>query len=300
MKTILSIAVLFVAAALLSFRHKQQGIIPHYEHVIIVMEENHAYSELIGSNNAPYINKLAKDGALFTDSHGIGHPSQPNYLALFSGSTQGVKGDECLQRGTPFKTSNLGAALLAKKLTFKGFAQTMPAPGFLGCTSGFHQLTVGALYARKHCPWVNWLGTGPNCIPASLSVPMTAFPKDFDKLPTVAFVVPNMDYDMHNIGLPGNAAAIRRGDHWLKDNLSDYADWAKHHKSLLIVTFDEDDYDPQNGNHIATIFYGDKVKSGEYSEPITHYSVLHTLEEMFGLPADDDKSAAPITDVWKN
>ncbi|MBS1531990.1 MAG: acid phosphatase [Bacteroidetes bacterium] len=272
--------------------------IPVYSHIIIVMEENHAFHQVIGSPNAPYINELAKNGVLFTDSHGVGHPSQPNYLALFSGSMQGVTGDGCLI-GRQFKTPNLGAALIAKKLSFTGYAQTMPKEGFLGCTYRFHNLTVGNLYARKHAPWVNWIGTGENSIPAKYSQPMTVFPKSFDKLPTVSFVVPDMDHDMHNIGLPGDAAAIRRGDKWLKENLRDYAEWAKSNNSLLIVTFDEDNYDTKNDNKIATIFYGDKLKKGEYNEHITHYVILHTIEAMYGLPSDDKVSAAPITDVWK-
>lgn len=273
--------------------------IPAYSHVIIVMEENHAFHQVIGSANAPYINELAKDGALFTDSHGVSHPSQPNYLALFSGSTQGVTSDVCLAGHAPFKTPNLASALFAKKLTFAGYAQNMPKEGFLGCTMGFHNLTVGNLYARKHTPWVNWIGTGENSIPATDSRPMTAFPKSFDKLPTVSFVIPDMDHDMHNIGLPGNAAAIRRGDKWLEENLRAYAQWAKSNNSLLIVTFDEDNYDDENDNKIVTIFYGDKLKKGEYNEHITHYNILHTIEAMYGLPSADNASAAPITDVWK-
>lgn len=288
-----------IASSVLFTSFQQQNDIPHYDHVVVVVEENHAFSELIGSANAPFINELAMGGTLFTDSHGIGHPSQPNYLALFSGSTQGVKGDGCLQRVTPFKTPNLGAALISKGLTFKGYAQTMPAVGFLGCTSGSSSVTVGHLYARKHTPWVNWLGTGHNCIPDSLSVPMTAFPKNYKKLPTISFVVPNMDYDMHNIGILGNGAAIRRGDNWLKENLGDYAKWAKKHNSLLIVTFDEDDYDSENGNRIATIFYGANLNEMKYNKTINHYYVLHTLEVMYGLPSDDKISAAPISDIWK-
>jgi acid phosphatase len=296
-----SILIGFISISVLSSSsHQGQSDIPRYDHVVVVIEENHAYNELIGSPNAPYINELVKEGTLFTDSHGIGHPSQPNYLALFSGSTQGVKGDGCLLKSTPFKTPNLGAALLHKGLTFKGYAETMPAIGFLGCTSSSSSVTIGHLYARKHTPWVNWLGTGTNCIPDSLSVPMTEFPKNFKKLPTVSFVVPNMDNDMHNIGMAGSAAAISRGDQWLKKNISDYAKWAKKHNSLLIVTFDEDDYDSKNGNRIATIFYGDKVNTMEYSKSINHYHILHTLEVMYGLPSDDNISAAAISGIWQN
>jgi len=279
-------------------RAQDQQSIPRFDHIIIVIDENHAYSQLIGSPNAPFINRLAKGGALFTNSHGVGHPSQPNYLALFSGSIQNVKGDGCLEGITPFKTPNLGASLFSKGYSFKGYAQTMPSSGYLGCTYRSSFRTVGHLYARKHTPWVNWVGSGTNAIPASASVPVTDFPKDLDKLPTVAFVIPNMDYDMHNIGLPGDAAAIRRGDHWLKDHLEVFAEWAKKHNSLLIVTFDEDNYDPQNGNRIPTIFYGAKIVLGKYNFPINHYNVLHTLESIYGLPSTDNIVAAPISGVW--
>ncbi|MGH2643949.1 MAG: alkaline phosphatase family protein, partial [Chitinophagaceae bacterium] len=74
--------------------------LPKPDHIIVVIDENKGYDQIIGASQAPYINQLAKEGALFTDSHGVQHPSQPNYLAFFSGSTQGVKGDECLQDST--------------------------------------------------------------------------------------------------------------------------------------------------------------------------------------------------------
>jgi len=297
MKPLKAIIAILLIGSMLSFDSPPGGI-PRYRHVIIVMEENHAYNELIGSSNSPFISMLARNGASFTDSHGIGHPSQPNYLAFFSGSTQGVIDDQCLDKVSPYHTPNLAAALLKKRLTFKGYAQTMPSAGYMGCLRLLSNITGGSLYARKHCPWVNWIGTGENNIPASVSVPFTSFPKDFNKLPAVSFVIPDMDYDMHNIGGPGDTAAIKRGDKWLKDNLSAYAAWAKKHNSLLIVTFDEDDYNPQNNNHIPTIFYGAKVKTGQYGQTINHNNVLHTLEVMYGLPAADDVSAAPINDVW--
>src|SRR3569833_3040449 len=106
----LSSIIALVAIACLSL--KDPTSIPQYKHVIIVMEENHDYNALIGSPNAPYITSLSENGVLFTDSHGITHPSQANYLALFSGSTQGVKGDGCLESVTPYHTANLGAALI--------------------------------------------------------------------------------------------------------------------------------------------------------------------------------------------
>jgi acid phosphatase len=107
-----------------------------------------------------------------------------------------------------------------------------------------------------------------------------------------------MDNDMHNIGFQGDAAAIRRGDHWLQEYLSAYAEWAKKHNSLLIITFDEDDYDSGNGNKIPTIFYGDKLNTGLNNTTINHYNVLHTLQSMFGLPFTDNVVAPPVTGIW--
>src|SRR4051794_28596939 len=72
--------------------------IPQFDHVVIVVEENHSYDEIIGAADLPYINGLAANGALFTQSFAISHPSQPNYLALFSGSTQGVTTDGVLPK----------------------------------------------------------------------------------------------------------------------------------------------------------------------------------------------------------
>jgi hypothetical protein len=271
--------------------------LPKPDHIIIVMEENHGFDEVINSADAPYITQLSKEGALFTDSHGVAHPSQPNYLAIFSGSTQGVKGDDCLDSETPYTTPNLGAALSENNLTFKGYAQTMPSQGFLDCVYLKSTVTGQDLYARKHAPWVNWQGDGENNIPAAASLPMTSFPKDFNKLPTVAFVIPDMDHDMHNIGAPGDKAAIQRGDLWLKENLDAYVQWAKEHNSLLIVTFDEDDFKPVN--HIPTIFVGGVIKPGKYDATINHYSVLHSIEAMYGLPVADTTNADVIKGVWK-
>ncbi|ANI90793.1 hypothetical protein A9P82_13880 [Arachidicoccus ginsenosidimutans] len=283
---------------LFSCKSKTTATIPRPKHLIIVIDENHKYDEIIGSPNAPYITSLSKEAALFTDSHGVIHPSQPNYLAFFSGSVQDVTDDRCLDSVTPYTTKNLGASLIAKGFTFKGYAQGLPSVGSKICRDSVSALTHGTVYGRKHCPWINWQGNGENNFPDSLSLPMTAFPKDFNQLPDVAFVIPDMDHDMHNIGKPGDSAAIKRGDDWLKENLSAYIEWAKTHNSMFILTFDEDDMTATN--RIPTFIVGPQVKPGEYAEHINHFDVLRTLEKMYGLPpCVQDTSAHEITDVWK-
>ena len=269
------------------------------DHLIIIMEENHKYNEIIGSPSAPFITSLSKKAAVFTDSHGITHPSQPNYLAIFSGSTQRVMGDDNLESITPFTSPNLAAALIKKGFTFRGYAQSIPSIGSKVFYDSSSSLTNGTVYARKHCPWINWQGNKENNIPDSLSRSMNDFPTDYTQLPTVAFVIPDMDHDMHNIGTPGDSAAIRRGDDWLRDNLGRYIEWANTHNSLLILTFDEDDMTAEN--RIPTLFAGAQVKNGKYATPITHLDILRTIEKMYNLPPcnTQDTTVHIIKNVWK-
>jgi phosphatidylinositol-3-phosphatase len=247
---------------------------PPFAHVVVVMEENHSFNDIIGSSSAPYINSLAGQGALFTDSFAVTHPSQPNYVALFSGSTQGLTSDACPHT---FTVNNLGNELRTTGHSFTGYSESMPSDGFTGCTSGE--------YARKHSPWVNF-----SDLPASTNLRFTDFPTDFSTLPTVSFVIPNLLDDMHD-------GTIAQGDTWLKTHIDAYAQWAKANNSLLIVTWDEDD--SSQNNQIPTLFVGAHVTPGDYTERITHYTVLRTLEDAYGLTAlGNAASATPITDVW--
>jgi acid phosphatase len=166
--------------------------LPAPDHIVIVLEENHAYEEIMGdsSADAPYINSLITDtdAALFTQSYALTHPSQPNYLLLFSGDDQGVTSDDIST--SQFTTCNLGAELLAGGFTFTGYAEEEPSVGYLGTSS--------VNFARKHCPWTNWQGSSSNAIPSSCNVPYTSFPTNYASLPTVSFVIPDLIDDMHS------------------------------------------------------------------------------------------------------
>ena len=250
--------------------------VPRPQRTVVVMFENHAYSQVIGNPQAPYINALAREGALFTSSYAVAHPSEPNYLALFSGSTQGVTSDQC---PTTFRSPNLAADLIAAGLGFTGYSQGLPAPGSQTCGSGG--------YARKHVPWTDFSN-----VPAAVNQPFTSFPlSDYPRLPAVSFVIPDLCHDMHD-------CSVGTGDRWLRQHLSGYATWAMTHDGLLIVTWDEDD--GLHSNHIATIFVGQQVRPGRYGKPINHYNVLRTIEQAYGLPYRGQAARHyPITWVWR-
>ena len=255
--------------------------LPHLDHVVVVMEENHSYGEIVGAADAPYLNSLAARGAVFTNAHGVTHPSQPNYLALFAGSTFGLASDDCPQQ---LSGPTLASALLARGLTFSGYSEDLPHAGYSGCESGGDFFTP--LYARKHAPWTDFAS-----LPANIGQPFTSFPTDFSQLPSVAFVVPNEQHDMHS----GSVAAA---DDWLRQHLDAYAQWAPTHNSLLIVTWDEDD--GSTANQILTLFVGAHVRAGQYGETISHYDVLRTIEALFALPYSNAAAqATTIADVWQ-
>lgn len=249
--------------------------LPSPAHVVVVVFENHAASQVIGTRSAPYLTGLAHRGAYFVHAHGVAHPSEPNYVALFSGSTHGLTSDACpVNFG---RKPNLAAQLAAAGRTFVGYAEGLPRAGYSGCSSGD--------YARKHAPWTDFAG-----LPARTSRPYSAFPRTLSRLPTVAFVVPNLCHDMHD-------CSVSTGDQWARKHLSRYVSWARTHDSLLVVTFDEDD--GTAANHIATLVVGPMVRRGRIKQVIDHYNVLRTIEDMYHLrPLGLARRAQPLR-CWR-
>ena len=263
--------------------------LPHPDHIVVVVEENQDYHDILGAGSvppalwsvippsqlamAPYIRKLANQGASLVNMFAETHPSQPNYLAMFSGSTQGVAGDT--PPSQQFTAPSLGGQLLAKGLSFAGYSEDQPSAGFLGTKSGE--------YARKHNPWSDFTD-----VPASSNLPFSDFPSDFTKLPTVSFVVPNQIHDMHS-------DSPRAGDNWLKAKLGAYANWTRAHNSLLIITWDEG----RSGNHIPTIVFGANARKGKFQLASDHYRLLRTIEQMYGLtPLGSANDRAPLRRIF--
>ena len=254
----------------------QAAPLPKPDHVVIVIEENRGYAQIMDKlNSNSYIHALARRGMLLTQSYGVTHPSQPSYLALFSGSTQGVTSNVC---PLEFDTENLASSLIDNGLSFASFSESLPAAGDTSCVSG--------PYRRKHNPVANW-----RKLPGSLNLRFDDFPEDFSKLPTVSFVIPNQMNDMHD-------GSFNDADAWLKKHVQPYVDWAVKHNSLLILTWDEDS--GMEGNHIVTILAGAMVKTGSSDQRIDHYGVLRTVLGFYGLPAiNASRDAEPIKGIWK-
>ncbi|MEV7177912.1 alkaline phosphatase family protein [Kitasatospora sp. NPDC093679] len=259
----------------------QAATLPTPDHVVVVVMENHAYSQVIGSSSAPYLNNTLKaGGANLTQSYGLTHPSEPNYYQLFSGSNQGRTDDSCVTVGS-ISAPNLASELIAAGKTWASYNEGLPSQGSTVCSSS------SGKYAQKHNPWF-----GFSNVPTSTAKTMTQFPTDYTTLPKVSFVVPNLCNDMHD-------CSVSTGDTWIQNNLSAYATWAKTHNSMLVVTFDEDN--KLSGNRIPTIFYGEHVAAGSSTATTyNHYNTLRTLEDLAGLTshAGNAATASDITGIW--
>jgi len=258
--------------------HKEspKAELPNIDHILIVVEENHSKKQIAGNSSAPYMNSLMKQGANFTNYHALEHPSQPNYLEIFSGSNQGVTNNKVPD--SKFRTDNLASELIEKGYSFKGYSEAQPSVGY-------DEEYADNGYVRRHNPWTNFTN-----VPKEANQPLKNFPEDFSKLPTVSFVIPSVDNDMHD-------GSVKEADQWLKNHIDPYLQWAKTHNSLLIVTWDEDE--GSNKNIIPTFFVGPMVKTGQYNQKVSHYNLLRTIEDIYELPhAGKAKTSKPITNVW--
>lgn len=215
-------------------------VVPAFDHIVVVVMENHSYNEIVGAAAAPYINNtLIAGGALMTNYKGVSHPSQPNYLAMYAGSTFGVADDNNVNLGSQPTWYTL---LNAAGKTFRGFGE------------------AGNI-ERKHSPWESF--TEGTSVESAFSTFNGTNPAH-----TVSFISPAPLNNMHD-------GTIAQGDTWLSNNINAYAQWAKTHNSLLVVVFDEDD--SSQGNTVPCIFYGAGIVPGQYGAAYDHYSLCKTV-----------------------
>ena len=246
--------------------------LPRFTHVYVIVLENEAYGSLVGSSDAPYLNSLIASYGLATSYDGVAHPSQPNYLALFSGSTQGVTDDG---------QHNISAANLADQLdahgkTWRVYAQDYPGGCFTGATRSGSVDATGSpgTYARKHNPAISFTDIATNPGRCAQILDLSQFDPaaaDFE------LIVPNTCNDMHS-------CPVSTGDAFLKAFLPRIISSTAFAGSVLFITTDEGTTNTGGGGQVATIVASPMVQAGfRSSTPYDHYSLLRTIEDSWGL-----------------
>ncbi len=241
-------------------------------HVAVIVMENEEYGEIIGSRSAPYINELARGSALAGQMYAVAHPSLPNYLALTGGSTSGITTDctDCTVKG-----SGLAGQLTRRGLSWKAYMEDLPHACYRGAGAGE--------YAKKHDPFIYYDAVAGNQAQCQHIVPLTELTGDeaARRLPRFIWITPNLCHDMHDCSQPS-------GDRFLAGVLPRLIR-TMGARSLVILTFDEGSSDDgccglAHGGHIVTILAGSAVRPGfRLRTPVDHFSVLQTIEDMFGL-----------------
>lgn len=291
----LAVCALFVAAACsaaapAAYRHAPdrpaapsavtttaQAASSHVTKVLVIAEENHSYSQIIGSPQAPYINRTAQQYGLATN-YNSGTPtsdqSMPSYFLMTAGTTFGVTRD-CVPSGCSQSGDNVfhqadGAG------GWRAYAESMPSDCYPKDTP---------LYVPRHAPAPFYTDVASQC--RQWDVPLTALPGDLSRgLPgRYSFVAPNLVHDMHS-------ASVAQGDQWLSTWLPKILAGADYRAGRLavVVTWDEGSH---TDNHVATIVISPSTQHLRVGTAYTHASLLRTCEEILGVPLLPGAATAP-------
>jgi phospholipase C len=255
------------------------------QRIIVVVEENHSFDQIIGSPEAPFLNRLASQGTQLTSFFAITHPSLPNYIAMVSGDTQGITSDcgDC-----NVDASNLVDQLEQSGISWKAYMEGLPAP----CSDAH----LAGPYAKKHDPFMYFASIRDDPARCAKVVPVGQLDADLraGRLPRFVFITPGLDHDMHGAGEGRNdRALIRAGDDWLRalyEKLAGSSAWRD--DTRLVVTWDEGAGGVgrtgccgglATGGHIPAVVVGPRVATGRDAADYDHYALLRSIEAAFHL-----------------
>ena len=245
---------------------------PTFGHVIVVVEENHSYSEVMGNSSMPYFNSLASQYGVAAQYFANAHPSLPNYLMLTTGLMETA--DDNFSGA--ISDDNVVRELVKAGKTWKSYAESLPSPAYVGGDSG--------LYLQHHNPFVYLSDVQSNTAQAANVVPFTQFSSDLANhtLPQYSFVVPNIMNDAHT-------GTLAQADAWLQGNIAPLIASPDFQASgLLIITFDEGSQSDMDhgGGQVATLIISAAAKKNFQSQTLyQHQSVLRLILAGSGVDA---------------
>jgi phospholipase C len=268
----------------------------NFQHVFIIMMENTSFSSLIGNPNAPWINSAAATYGFATNYLGVTHPSQPNYIAATSGSTNGVINDN----DTTINVRNIVDQIEASGRTWKAYMQS-----YALCKTPLDSSCGNQLYERKHNPFISYQDVQSNPARVAKIVDFSQLSTDLanKSVPDYTWISPDQCHDMH-----GRAATpadpcdfsqvqplIATGDTFLKNTVGAIMNsQAFNGNSVIFITWDESDFPFSDvtgccdavpgGGHVVMITISHSSHSPRTSNvAYNHYSMLSTIEGGWSL-----------------
>ncbi len=255
------------------------AVIPAFVHIYLIVMENKDYTNIIGNAQAPYMNNLVAQFGLAANYTAVAHPSEPNYLALFSGSTQGVTDDGVYN----LSGQNLADQIDAVGKTWRVYAENVPTNCFTGVIAS-NGADGDGTYARKHNPAISFTNISRSPTRCANITDLAHFDP---AVANYAFVVPNLCHDMHD-------CSVAEGDKFLAGfvpKILNSSAWQA--DSVLFITWDEGTDNIGGGGHVPLIVISSRVQKGFRSDIAhNHYSLVRTIEEAWGFHCLNESCAA--------
>ena len=267
-----------------------------YRHVVVIMDENQSYGDIIGRSSAPYLNHLAARCGLATNYRGVTHPSHANYMAI----TGGIR--------TPagyIDAPNIFRQVRRAGGSWRVYQEAMPR----NCDR-----KSAPPYKAGHNPGISYASIRFGC--RLWDVGWSAFKRSVaaHRLPTYAFITPDQCHNMHASCTRGTNA-IRAGDDWLRRVIPKIVQTPGYQRgrTVIFITWDEGSNGQsaeQRGEnclalvhlddrscHVPTFVMSEYVAPGTHSGLLfSHYSVLQTTERLLGVEPFIGHAADPTTD----
>ncbi len=254
-------------------RPADPGAAANRSHVFVIVLENREYGEVIGNPEAPYLNRLAQRRAIATRYYAVSHPSLPNYLAMIGGSTFGIHDDctSCRASG-----ASLATQLSDAGIGWRAYMEAMPSRCFPGAEYG--------RYVKRHNPFAYFPAITSNPSLCNRVVPGRNLGRDLGRgrLAAFSWITPDLCNDGHDCSIAVSDRYLAKLVPRLLHHLGQHG--------FLVLTFDEGTTSAgccggAHGGRVATVIAGPDVRrrarlAGNY----THFSLLRTLEDNFGLP----------------
>ncbi|HKI92799.1 MAG TPA: alkaline phosphatase family protein [Gaiellaceae bacterium] len=295
MAALLVVVAALVAVTTASSAGPNRSGVKNFQHVWVVMMENTGAHQLIGNPDAPWINQAIGTYGYASNYFGVTHPSQPNYIAMTSGATQGVTGDGDVTIDAP----NIVDQLESHGKTWRDYQQSLSL-----CNGDKLASSCGdQLYERKHNPFVSYLDVQTNTARMANVVDLSQLQADLasGNVADYNFIAPDQCHDMHGRSTAGDCfygnvpGLIATGDAFLKDlvgTITSSPAW--NGNSAIFITWDESEYPfgdtngccsaVPGGGHVVTLVISHSDHAARTSDvAYNHYSLLATIQDGWHL-----------------
>lgn len=278
---------LWIGLLMLSCAAAAFAAMPQSKHVVLIVEENHSFDNVITQGGMPYLKSLAEKHTILVNYYANHHPSMGNYFTMTTGQT--ISTDDAYKGVV--QDENLVSQLIAANKQWKAYGQSIPRAGYVGGNR--------KPFVKKHFPMAYFTNVRDDDKQRMNLVPYEQFMQDLKSgaLPDFSMVVPDQDHDAHD-------GTLQEADDWLKQCVDPLlADPGFQQDGVLIITFDEAaKSDSKNGGgHIVTVVIGPQVKEKFADNTFyQHQSLLATIEDLLGLPRLKQTEKVPsFTNAFK-